>query len=96
VVGPPYFIAARLFYAAITHWDKIDGQAALKGVDLLALPMHRFLNAIHYWMLERVENVDVYEYNLTKPPPGTRVTERVIQGELDAFQSLIGGGAGGR
>lgn len=89
MVGTPYTVAARLHGIAAEYWTQIDGQAALNGVDLMLLPLDRFCNAIYAWVVERVEDKERFDFELTQPVPG-RVRDTDVEQELDAFASFMG------
>jgi hypothetical protein len=92
VVGPPYWAAARLIQAAAHHWIALDGWCALRGTDLMALPLDRFCNAVQSWLMERVEKPELLLVELQKPPPGAAVGQNVLQEELAVVDALLGGG----
>lgn len=58
----------------------------------MRLPLHRFLNAVYAWILERVEKPEEFEYQLNKPIPGMMVTDSTVRDEMDAVRALMGGG----
>jgi len=51
--------------------------------------MDRFCNAIYAWAMERVEDAERFDFELTKPVPG-RVRDTDVEEELDAFASFMG------
>lgn len=53
------------------------------------LPIDRFCNAIYAWAMERVEDAERFDFELTKPVPG-RVRDTDVEEELDAFASFMG------
>jgi len=77
-----------------SRWDVIDGEAALAGVDLEALPLRRFLNAVYAWALQRVEDADQFTYLLEEPVQG-RVRDTDVRREVEdfaSFMAVMGGG----
>jgi len=89
VVRPPYAVTVRLVLIARERWPEIDGETALKGIDLTHLPLDRFLNAIYVWCLSRVEpdKHDQWLFQLTQPIPG-RVEPVDVEAEMDDFASF--------
>lgn len=45
MVRGPYWVAGRVCAVAAAQWEAFDGTLALNGVDPLALPLHRMVNA---------------------------------------------------
>lgn len=62
----------RLLQIAEAHWVTLDGETAPNGVDLLDLPIDRFLNTIHAFALRggTPESRRSFEIQLWVPPPG--------------------------
>jgi len=89
VVGTPYTVAARLYTIAAGYWTEIDGEAALHGVELMHLPLDRFCNAIYAWAIQRVEDKERFDFELTRPVPG-KVRDTDVEQELDDFASFMG------
>lgn len=58
---------ARLYALAEDHWPRIDAHYA--HINLLKLPMHRFLNCVYTWCIERVppDKVEMWEMMLAEP-----------------------------
>jgi hypothetical protein len=84
----PYYACARLVVTAAQQWDSIDGQASLQGVDLLHLQPRRFFNALYAWMVERVEEPEVFRAALYDPPPDREPTERQLEREAEDFAAF--------
>lgn len=91
VLGP-YRVVQRLFGIAGDRWAVIDGEAAFRGVNLLDLPLHRFLNAIYYWAIQRVEDAEQFHSVLYEPVAGeaVKVTAQDVKAELDDFAAFMG------
>lgn len=89
MVGPPYVVAARVFLLAAQYWTDIDGEAAMKGVNLFHLRLDRFINAVLYWVLGKVEDREKFWWQLEQPMPG-RVRQADVNRELDDFAALVG------
>ena len=85
---PPYQAVHRLFHIAGDNWAEIDGEAAFGGVDLLNLRLDRFCNSIMYWVLQRVDDREVFVFQLNQPVVG-RVRQADVERELDDFSSFI-------
>ena len=101
---PPYRAVIRIFLIAEIRWPEID--AAYPGVDLLRLPVHRFLNYVYSWALQRIakfassnEEVEAWiESIYNEPLPGEVKPRRspVVEDEQDSgFMSLMAETAGG-
>lgn len=92
---PPYQAALRLVVIAQEHWAAIDGEAAQRGVDYFGLTFDRFLNAIHWWAMQRVENPKLFDEELERPlgktpPPVTQVDLEEDEQSFLAFASVMG------
>lgn len=87
MVRPPYEVALRLGYIAAERWVEIDGEAAYHGVDLIGLPLDRFLNAVYYWIIQRIEPDDLPMFltRLYEPLPGRNESPESIKQEMDSF-----------
>jgi hypothetical protein len=85
VVRPPYRRAVRLYSIADARWPHID--AAYPDVDLLSLPVDRFLNLVYAWSASRVapDRYEQWEKEMDDPLPGERVsvTREPTEAELD-------------
>lgn len=90
VVRPPYQAVARLCVNAEHYWARIDGEAVWEGINLLDLPIDRFLNAIETWMIKRVKDVDRFLYEINKPVAGMgrTATEGQLNEEANAFMAF--------
>jgi hypothetical protein len=84
VVRPPYVAVVRLFAYAERYWPAIDGEAASRGADYLALPLDRFCNAVQWWVTQRVKDVDYFERELVRPIGGM-VTEQDLEADAESF-----------
>lgn len=99
MVRPPYGNAAHLVGIAAQHWQAIDGEAASRGADFLQLPFDRFLNVIFWWSVQRVKDVEHFQYDLEKPFPlpmeafvaaGSLVTEAELDADAASFMAFAG------
>lgn len=73
MVRPPYQAAVRLSATAAGNWAYLDGTYSGQGVNLLALPFHRFLNVVYVWALGTLHDKDERERwleELHSPLPG--------------------------
>lgn len=87
---PPYPRAVRLCHTAIAHWPHFDYH--LGQVDPLTLPVHRFLNFIYAWLVERIPADDQEQWlgDLDQPLDGSKiVTEAMIEQEATGFEALM-------
>jgi len=85
----------RLVQIADRYWWEIDGETALAGVDLMRLPFRRFIAAVMSWANPRgsrkEEDLREYEEWLFSPFSGVdpdRVTDDVIESEMEAFRAF--------
>ena len=69
MVGKSKEAAVRLSEVAVHNWSRIDGEYSGKGIDLLALPFHRFLNVIYVWVLEHMAQEDADKFIATIDSP---------------------------
>jgi hypothetical protein len=93
----------RLSQIAEHYWYEIDGETALRGVDLMRLPFRRFLTAVLSWANPRGarsdEDLATFNTWLYGPLSGAdpdKVTPEVIENEMaafSAFQKQAGGSA---
>lgn len=92
----PYPAVVRLVRYAAHYWHTIDGQCALRGVDLVKLPFRRFLAAIYTWLIENTapkeeDRVRLHE-ELHSPLPGSdpdKVAPEVIEDEMAIFRASM-------
>jgi hypothetical protein len=82
VVRPPYSVVQRLVALAAEHWAAIDGEAAAGGADYFALSFDRFLNAVYWWAVQRVKDVERFIADLERPVAG-QVSMSVTEQDLD-------------
>jgi hypothetical protein len=87
VVRPPYPRTVRLASTATSYWARIDGQYTGQGVDLLSLPLSRFLNVVQAWALERMSGEDAEQWliELDTPLPGDEFNE---EDEMEQLKHL--------
>lgn len=66
--------------------DRFDGQMALRGVDHMRLPFHRWLNLVQEWLLDGADKKgrDELLAQLGKPPPGVTAEAMRSTKEWDA------------
>jgi len=74
------------------NWPRLD--AAYYQVNLMALPLDRFLNCVYAWYVERQQDAkgfEEFEAWLTAPLPGEkrRVSETVAEEEGVAFMAAM-------
>lgn len=76
MVGKSFPAAVRLAQTAASNWARIDG--AHPGVDLLTLPLRRWLNVVYVWALEHMSDEDAraWEQKLNDPLPGEDAARR--------------------
>lgn len=92
MVRPPYQAVYRLYFIADERWPEID--AAYAQVDLVTLPVDRFLNCIYTWCVERIEpdkRVD-WDMQLVAPLEGEETrppTEAQIEAEGQDFMAVL-------
>lgn len=87
----------RLTRYAAHFWHAIDGQAALAGVNLLALPPRRFYAAVYQWLMEHTtqkeeDRIRLHE-ELHSPLEGAdpdKVSADVIEDEMAIFNASMG------
>ena len=58
-------------------------------MNLLALPIARFCDAVYAWCLQRTSDRDRFDMQLNMPIPGRAASERETQAELDGFASFM-------
>lgn len=90
-----YGAVVRLFAVAAQHWHAIDGPCAGRGVDLLDLPLTRFLNYILSWVQEHTSTEDwkqVEEELFSALAVGRRdpdnVSQSVVEDEMQLFSNF--------
>lgn len=91
MVRPPYEAVVRLLANAERYWPEIDGEAASRGADYFALPVDRFLNAIQWWVVQRVKDPERFKATLADPFVGRRlkaVTEDDIEADGASFMAF--------
>lgn len=78
MVGKSVEATVRLSAVAQSNWSILDGEHSGKGVDILALPFHRFLNVVQAWAVTRQESAEDAEKflaSLDNPIPGMKRSE---------------------
>lgn len=85
---PPYEAAVRLSEAAIGNWQGVDGHYSGQGVDILRLPLSRFLSVIYVWCMERVEDAEKWDARLNDPLPGPTHRRRRNMSARDELAQL--------
>ena len=91
MVRPPYDAVLRLIAYAERYWPEIDGEAASRNADYLGLPFDRFLNAVQWWILQRVKDPERFKADLEMPLSGPRlrvVTEDDIEADGASFMAF--------
>jgi hypothetical protein len=94
---PPYQVVYRLYLIAEDRWAEIDGTYA--HVNLLRLPIYRFLNCVYTWCIEHLDPSKREEWDtlLLAPLPGREkeVSEVQVEQEGAAFMALMQSGLQG-
>jgi hypothetical protein len=93
VGGFSYPAVVRLFGVADTYWDDLDGESAWKGIDPLALSVHRFLNLVQSWLLKNADQNEREQIMLAiyAEPEGRdpdRVSQSVVEEEMSMFMNF--------
>ena len=90
MVRPPYQTAARLSATAASNWQGIDGTYSGKGVDILKLPLSRFLSVVFTWCVERLTEEDRMRWlaELEAPLPEQENSAAVRKAELEQLKHL--------
>lgn len=92
VGGTPYRVAVRLHAVAVERWAELD--AAYITVDLVRLPLDRFLNCVYAWCIERIpeERVEEWVFQLNAPFPweAEKVMAATTTWEDDGFMEAMG------
>lgn len=89
MVRAPYVTAVRLTAIAADHWVAIDGESAGRGVELITLPFDRFLNAIQWWAMQRVKDLERFLADLERPAGGgVVVTDRELEQDAASFMAF--------
>lgn len=88
----PYQVVVRLVQWAAVNWTIIDGGLARVDVDLMKLPIRRFLAAIYTMLLDTMKPDDRERFvtELYEPMPGfeTReATREIIDDEMAVFKA---------
>lgn len=93
----PYEVALRLYAIAAERWAEVD--PSYPGVDLLRLPVHRFLNYVYAWCVARIdpEKLEQWHWELNQPLPGRErvITDAQAEEEGQGFMDLMMGMRGG-
>jgi hypothetical protein len=92
----PYEAVVRLVRFAAHYWTTIDGQCALRGINLLALPPRRFFAAIYTWLMENTapkeeDRLRLHE-EIHSPLEGTdpdKVSQKVIDEEMAIMRASM-------
>lgn len=90
----PYYNVVRLVSTVGVNFERMDGTAALAGIDPMDLPPHRFFNWAVAWFQERMNQRDFrsWEMQVNRPLPGRDPTSGVWSDEEmgAAFQTFQG------
>lgn len=95
MVRPPYPAAIRLCGIAADLWDQID--AAYYQIDLLRVPVYRFMGLVYAWAIERVphDKLDEWKADLAEPLPWQDAdSESAIESESESFFAAMAKGGG--
>jgi hypothetical protein len=88
VGSAPYQACFRLAIIASQHWSAIDGEAASRGVDYWQLGFDRWLNAIEWWVVQRVKDPEEFRAELDRPLPGQAVSAADLDRDADSFMAF--------
>ena len=88
MVRPPYETVVRIVAYAERYWAEIDGEAASRGTDYLSLPIDRFLNAVQWWVLQRVKDPERFKAELERPVAGQPVTKEELDADGTSFMAF--------
>jgi hypothetical protein len=88
VVGKRFPEAVRLACVAAGNWRQIDGHYSGKGVDLLALPLPRFLNVIYDWAMNHQSEEDALRWSETLASPLPSSSDEMDGNEIDQLSKL--------
>ena len=101
MVRKPYRRGVWLTGLAAAQWREIDGEAALRGVNPLRLPPHRFYNFLYAYFTRGMdeEKREAFDLQINKPLPWEKVTETVAPftpeeeaAGFDALYAQVNGG----
>jgi hypothetical protein len=85
-------VTQRLLDLADQHWVTLDGQTAMSGIDLLALPLDRFLNSVYHYATDGGDAAALrrFDTQLWMPPPGVEATRGPWspEAETSTFQAV--------
>jgi hypothetical protein len=106
--GVPWWQVARLTMSAghQDSWTIVQGKLAMRGVDLCAISLGAFYNAVYFLGLESCKDESErasFEFSVTSPPPEVSVQEAMeetnaeedFMSALAGFQQITGGGPAG-
>jgi hypothetical protein len=92
--GWRWWEADRLVAVAAANWAMLDGGTARRGVDLLALPLDRFLAAVYAWRIENATKEDREEFlRWLEAPPLTAYDAEdpdALEHEAESFLAVAG------
>lgn len=87
----PYSTVLRLYAIADLRWAEIDG--AYAQADIIRYPVHRFLNCIYAWCVDRIdpETREEWDMMLSAPLPGREAKPSPAELEADgaSFMALM-------
>lgn len=106
--GQPWWQASRLIMSA-THkdsWPLVHGKLTMRGVDLDAVSIGAFYNAVYFLGLESCKDDaerSTWEFQLSVPPPEVAAEDALAEYDtagdfmsaLGAFQTMAAGGMPG-
>jgi hypothetical protein len=86
---PPYWVVARLCATLGESFETFDGSLALTGVDPLALPLPRLLNAFEVWMRQNLGEADAWRFDaeVYQVPSGAERHPLAKQAGARSFES---------
>jgi hypothetical protein len=82
-------VILRLYGLADHYWPHLD--AHYYQINLLHLPLHRFLNLVYSWLVERIdpEKRDMWEMMLQEPFEGQEPNQMTDEEEGLAFMNAM-------
>ena len=88
LVGKRFPEAVRLSQIGLANWSYLDGEHTSKGVNIAKLPLHKLLNVILVWALDRQPNDKRQEFvtklNAPLVPEGETINpHRVADEDFD-------------
>lgn len=91
VGGRPWWVTVRLVHAAVTSWNYLGGEIAMRGVDASRLSLAAWLDAVFHIMLRAMDQKDHTKFlvSLETPPPSELANVPEPEISADAFGALM-------